>query len=227
MKEKMDAIESFARTAHEGQTRRFSGEPYIVHPLAVKRLLEAAGVVDEVVLSAALLHDVVEDTKYTLEDVRNLAGDKVAGIVDELTLSGDKQEWLSSFADKSPEAIMIKLCDRICNIIDFLDAAKDFKVEVTKPLEYYRDSQPVATAFLKNESAIKKKFGGSYQLICEFYVDMMRLVEEYRDTLLKIERLLETGIREFKDKIDNQDEYKYEMNEIPNWINGDTDVHNK
>ena len=74
----------FANNAHAGVKRK-SGEPYIIHPLAVAKI-----VIEEIGLSAtsiisALLHDVVEDTDYTLEDISNLFGEKVASIVDGLT----------------------------------------------------------------------------------------------------------------------------------------------
>ena len=71
----------FANNAHAGVKRK-SGEPYIIHPLAVAKI-----VIEEIGLSAtsiisALLHDVVEDTDYNLEDISNLFGEKVASIVD-------------------------------------------------------------------------------------------------------------------------------------------------
>ena len=73
-----------AKEAHEGVRRR-SGEPYILHPLAVARI-----VVDEIGLGvksvvAALLHDVVEDTEYTVEDMERIFGPKIAKMVDGLT----------------------------------------------------------------------------------------------------------------------------------------------
>ena len=74
----------FANEAHKGVRRR-SGEPYILHPIAVAKI-----VVDEIGLGcksicAALLHDVVEDTEFTVEDIRRLFGDKIASLVDGLT----------------------------------------------------------------------------------------------------------------------------------------------
>ena len=74
----------FANEAHKGVRRR-SGEPYILHPIAVAKI-----VVDEIGLGcksicAALLHDVVEDTEFTVEDIERLFGDKIASLVDGLT----------------------------------------------------------------------------------------------------------------------------------------------
>ncbi len=74
----------FANEAHKNVRRR-SGEPYILHPIAVAKI-----VVSEIGLGcksicAALLHDVVEDTDYTVEDIQRLFGEKIASLVDGLT----------------------------------------------------------------------------------------------------------------------------------------------
>ena len=73
-----------AKEAHQGVRRR-SGEPYLLHPIAVAKI-----VVDEIGLGvksvvAALLHDVVEDTDYTVEDMERIFGHKIASMVDGLT----------------------------------------------------------------------------------------------------------------------------------------------
>ncbi len=73
----------FARRAHEGAFRK-TGEPYITHPLAVARTVRGWGF-DEVTVAAALLHDVVEDTEASLDEVRREFGDDVAGLVGNMT----------------------------------------------------------------------------------------------------------------------------------------------
>jgi guanosine-3',5'-bis(diphosphate) 3'-pyrophosphohydrolase len=73
-----------ASKAHEGQSRRDNGRPYIEHPLAVAELLHGAGFDGEVV-AAALLHDVVENTEMGVDDVARAFGDRVAELVDVLT----------------------------------------------------------------------------------------------------------------------------------------------
>ena len=72
---------NFARQAHKG-VRRHSGEPYIMHPLAVAHIVCKEIGLGSTSICAALLHDVVEDTDYTIEDIRNLFGEKISGIVD-------------------------------------------------------------------------------------------------------------------------------------------------
>lgn len=131
----------FANNAHAGVKRK-SGEPYIIHPLAVAKI-----VVEEIGLSAtsiisALLHDVVEDTDYTLEDISNLFGEKVASIVDGLTkLKGEftpqhdsKQannfrKMLMTLSD-DVRVILIKLADRLHNMrtLDSMATNKQLKI---------------------------------------------------------------------------------------------------
>ncbi|MBV8560178.1 MAG: HD domain-containing protein, partial [Acidimicrobiia bacterium] len=115
-----------ARAAHEGQVRR-SGDPYIQHPLAVAKILADLGL-DDVTLSAALLHDSVEDTGVTLEEVAGEFGDDVAAIVDGVTkldrVSFDSKEaqqaatmrkMLVAMA-KDIRVLLIKLADRLHNM---------------------------------------------------------------------------------------------------------------
>lgn len=131
----------FANNAHAGVKRK-SGEPYIIHPIAVAKI-----VVDEIGLSAtsiisALLHDVVEDTDYTLEDISSLFGEKVAQIVDGLTkLRGEftaqhdsKQahnfrKMLMTLSD-DVRVILIKLADRLHNMrtLDSMSPNKQLKI---------------------------------------------------------------------------------------------------
>jgi len=115
-----------ARAAHDGQVRR-SGDPYIQHPLAVAKILADLGL-DDVTLSAALLHDSVEDTGVNLEEVAGEFGDDVAAIVDGVTkldrVSFDSKEaqqaatmrkMLVAMA-KDIRVLLIKLADRLHNM---------------------------------------------------------------------------------------------------------------
>lgn len=85
---------NFARQAHKG-VRRLSGEPYIMHPIAVAQIACEEMGLGSTSICAALLHDVVEDTDYSVEDIENIFGSKIAMIVDGLTkisggIFGDK-----------------------------------------------------------------------------------------------------------------------------------------
>ncbi len=113
-----------AEAAHEGQLRR-SGDPYITHPLAVTTILAELGM-DTTTLVAALLHDTVEDTSYTLERVVQDFGEDVAHLVDGVTkidkvVFGDaaKAETIRKMVvamARDPRVLVIKLADRLHNM---------------------------------------------------------------------------------------------------------------
>lgn len=118
---------NFARQAHKG-VRRLSGEPYIMHPIAVAQIACTEMGLGSTSISAALLHDVVEDTDYTVEDIENMFGHKIAQIVDGLTkisggIFGDKasaqaenfKKLLLMMSDDI-RVILIKICDRLHNM---------------------------------------------------------------------------------------------------------------
>ena len=118
---------NFAKQAHKG-VRRLSGEPYIMHPLAVAQIVCSEIGLGSTSICAALLHDVVEDTDYTVEDVSNIFGPKIAQIVDGLTkisggIFGDKasaqaesfKKLLLTMSDDI-RVILIKISDRLHNM---------------------------------------------------------------------------------------------------------------
>ena len=118
---------NFARQAHKG-VKRLSGEPYIMHPIAVAQIACEEMGLGSTSISAALLHDVVEDTHYTVEDMENIFGSKIAQIVDRLTKisGGNFGEHASAQAENFKKllltmsddirVILIKICDRLHNM---------------------------------------------------------------------------------------------------------------
>ncbi len=117
----------FAKQAHKG-VRRLSGEPYILHPIAVAQIACEEIGLGSTSICAALLHDVEEDTDYTYEDIRNLFGQKVADIVEGLTkisggICGDRaslqaetfKKLLLTMSDDI-RVILIKISDRLHNM---------------------------------------------------------------------------------------------------------------
>ena len=118
---------NFARQAHKG-VKRLSGEPYIMHPIAVAQIASEEMGLGSTSICAALLHDVVEDTDYTIEDIENLFGPKIAQIVDGLTkiAGGIFGEHASEQAENFKKllltmsddirVILIKICDRLHNM---------------------------------------------------------------------------------------------------------------
>ncbi len=115
-----------ANDAHKG-VRRKSGEPYILHPIAVAKIVVEHIGLGYKSISAALLHDVVEDTSYTVDDIRQLFGDKIAALVDGLTkiegvFEGDTTLQAENFKrilytmTDDLRVILIKLADRLHNM---------------------------------------------------------------------------------------------------------------
>ena len=132
---------NFARQAHKG-VRRHSGEPYIMHPLAVARIVCKEIGLGSTSICAALLHDVVEDTDYTVEDIRNLFGNKIAEIVNGLTkISGgvfgahasaqaENFKKLLLTMSEDIRVILIKIADRLHNMrtLEFMQVNKQYKI---------------------------------------------------------------------------------------------------
>ena len=118
---------NFARHAHSG-VRRLSGEPYIMHPIAVAQIVCSEIGLGSTSICSALLHDVVEDTDYTVDDIENIFGPKIAQIVDGLTKisGGIFGERASAQAENFKKllltmnddirVILIKMADRLHNM---------------------------------------------------------------------------------------------------------------
>ncbi len=144
----LDAIQKafdFANEAHKGVRRR-SGEPYIIHPIAVAKIVVSNIGLGYKSIIAALLHDVVEDTTYTVDDIRSLFGDKVATLVEGLTKIKTVLDNEDKAVQKSMQAenfkrilltlnddvrvVLIKLADRLhnCRTIEFMPEHKRDKI---------------------------------------------------------------------------------------------------
>ena len=131
---------NLANEAHKG-VRRKSGEPYIIHPIAVAKIVTHEIGLGAKSIACALLHDVVEDTDYTVEDIERLFGRKIASIIDGLTkISGvfdansslqaeNFRKMLLTLADDI-RVILIKLADRLHNMrtLDSLAPNKQMKI---------------------------------------------------------------------------------------------------
>ena len=202
----------FAREAHQG-VRRKSGEPYILHPLAVAKIA-----VKEIGLGtksavAALLHDVVEDTDYTVEDIANLFGPKIASLVDGLTKIS---EVMGSNTTKQAESfrkmiltladdvrvILIKIADRLHNMrtLDSMPEHKQVKIAsetlyIYAPLAHRMGLHTIKTELedlsLKYENPVE-------------YQELEKRIHDYRDEHTGLyqqfiapirERLTESGYR--------------------------------
>ena len=152
--QEMDVVQKafdFANEAHKNVRRR-SGGPYIIHPIEVAKIVVSDIGLGYKSIAAALLHDVVEDTDYTVDDIRNLFGDKIASLVDGLTKiknvldNEDRSKKLGDASSKSLQAenfkrilltlnddvrvVLIKLADRLhnCRTIEYMPEYKRDKI---------------------------------------------------------------------------------------------------
>ncbi|MBD3824168.1 MAG: bifunctional (p)ppGpp synthetase/guanosine-3',5'-bis(diphosphate) 3'-pyrophosphohydrolase [Epsilonproteobacteria bacterium] len=165
----MQALE-FSKEAHEGQFRK-SGEPYVVHPILVASLV-ASITNDESMAIAALLHDIVEDTKHSKSDIVNMFGQDVAELVDGLTKidsirdvelipssSNEKlvvsalsfrKMLLASIEDV--RVLVVKLCDRLHNMLtlDALAEHKQKRIAEETVVVYSPIAHRLGISFLKN-----------------------------------------------------------------------------
>lgn len=143
-RKKVEIIErafNFARMAHKGIRRR-SGEPYILHPIAVAKIASQEIGLGSTSICAALLHDVVEDTDYTVEDIRQQFGRKIAELVNGLTkisggIFGDKASVqaenfrkLLLTMSEDIRVVLIKMADRLHNMrtLSSMPPGKQYKI---------------------------------------------------------------------------------------------------
>ncbi|MED2035083.1 HD domain-containing protein [Bacillus thuringiensis] len=191
--------------AHEGQFR-VSGEPYITHPFAVTEILLDCKA-DIITLVAALLHDVVEDTDYTIEYVRNIFGKKVADIVEGLTKIDKKQipnkeEYEAINLKKLLLATHGDIRVAIIKVIDRLHNMRTLQVKAVKK------QVPYANETLKIFAPICKRLGlfhiqheledlGFYYLNHSKYKGMKILLQNYVKLLEELSQNIRLDIKNF------------------------------
>ena len=119
---------AFSAEKHRTQKRKdIDKSPYINHPIALANILAQRWVIDENVLCAAILHDTIEDTETTADELRKHFGEKITSIVlevsDDKSLDKDirKQLQIDHAASLSKEAKLVKLADKIANITDIIN----------------------------------------------------------------------------------------------------------
>lgn len=200
-----------AKEAHKDQ-RRKTGEPYIYHPLAVAKI-----VADEIGLGAtsiacALLHDVVEDTEYTLEDIEKMFGPKIAKIIDGLTkisnvdhqnlsLQSENYRKLLLTLSEDIRVILIKIADRLHNMrtLDSMKASKQKKIASETTYIYAPLAHRMGLYVIKSELedlSLKYTDPDSYYFVVkkleETEKDRQRYIEEFTQIISK--RLQEEGL---------------------------------
>ena len=162
---------AFAAEKHKKQLRKNAeGTPYINHPLAAAELLATeGGVTDAVVLAAAILHDTIEDTQTTQQELETLFGKEVAGIVAEVTDDKSlpkerrKQLQIEHAAHISPRARLVKLADKICNVRDVAhDPPKGWPL--SRRQEYFDWAKQVVDRLRGANPRLEAKFDALYGL---------------------------------------------------------------
>jgi (p)ppGpp synthase/HD superfamily hydrolase len=134
LNEQLDKAISFAVEKHKNQFRKTDPSvPYVYHPVSVGFILLKAGFDDEVV-TAGILHDVVEDAGVTVDELRSIFGEKVASLVEGVSedkrdsWEKRKEDYLNKIISSSPEVKAISAADKLHNIyslINFLKTSKD------------------------------------------------------------------------------------------------------
>ncbi len=151
--------------AHSGM-RRKSGEPYIFHPLEVARIAAQEVGMGPIAVVCALLHDVVEDTEYTISDIRTIFGDSVALIVDGLTkideilesapiesMQAENYKKLVMAMADDVRVILLKLCDRLHNMrtLDSMPRDKQLAISSETAFLYAPLAHRLGLYFVKSE----------------------------------------------------------------------------
>ena len=163
---------AFAAWKHRDQRRLdVDASPYINHPIALAELLWVEGRVrDPVVLAAALLHDTIEDTQTTLDELRGAFGAAVADVVEEVT----DVKWLRKVVRKklqiarasrsSSRAKLVKLADKICNLRDIV-ASPPAGWSIERQREYFNWARTVVDQIRGTSSRLERRFDQVYRQI--------------------------------------------------------------
>ena len=156
---------SFAAAKHRDQRRKDAeASPYINHPIALATILaNEVGITDPVVICAALLHDTIEDTKTTAQELEQHFGPEVASIVLEVTddksLKKDerKQRQIDHAAQASEKARLVKLADKIANLRDIAASPpKDW--DIKRQREYFDWASRVVDRIRGTHAALEALF---------------------------------------------------------------------
>ncbi len=205
----------FALEAHKNDKRE-SGEPYFTHPYEVALILAKEMPIDDTTIAAALLHDVVEDTKFTIKDIKAEFGDTVAEIVDGATqiegltenyelkqIESYKKMLLSMTSDM--RVMLIKFADRLHNLrtLEFLSSARQLRM-AQETLDIYA---PLAHRF--GLSVLKSELEDlSFKYLNRKEYD--RIAAHIKEKKRERERFLKKFIEPIKENLDKEN-FKYEI----------------
>lgn len=144
--QQIKAAFELARQAHTGQKRK-TGEPYIIHPIAVARIVAVEMQLDAACVMAAFLHDVVEDTDYKIEDIERMFGPEVAFLVKtvtkkktdhyEMSKQLDNYKQMLSSLNYDVRALLVKIADRMHNMRTLESMRPDKQMKIAGETDYF------------------------------------------------------------------------------------------
>lgn len=157
---KVELAESFAKERHQGMIRKDGRTTYQDHLSGVVARLKNLGVTDDDILAAAWLHDVIEDTETSFDDIDSRFGSKVAVLV--LSLSKDKnlpkakqeEQYVEQLREASLDAKLIKLCDISANLKDIKNSSlsKTKKTKTVRKISHYLNT--IKSDLIKNKRSL-------------------------------------------------------------------------
>ena len=220
-KRRVEKAIKIATKAHEGQKRK-SGDDYIVHPLAVMKILEDWKI-DEDTVIAGVLHDTVEDTSLTLDEIKNEFGESVAFLVDGVTKLGKVREGMKDIDTYLPQTkdnllrllvatgadirvLIIKLADRLHNLrtLSALTADKQKKI-AKESLEVFA---PLADRLNMGRLRVEMSDIAFSYVNPKRYEELKNLIDERNRSAEKTLAKIEAEVRELLDS----EGIKFEMN---------------
>jgi len=160
---------AFAAHKHRDQRRKDAeASPYINHPIALAEVLAGeGGIIDVEVLAAALLHDTIEDTATTAEELRAEFGERIAAMVEEVTddqklpKAERKRLQIVHAAALSPGAKLVKLADKICNLRDVAERPPA-KWDLQRRQEYFEWARRVIDGLRGTHAKLEAAFDAAY-----------------------------------------------------------------
>jgi guanosine-3',5'-bis(diphosphate) 3'-pyrophosphohydrolase len=160
----------FAAHKHREQRRKNAdASPYINHPIAVANVLRnEGGITDPVILAAALLHDTLEDTETTYEELRGQFGDEIADVVEEvtdtqwLTKEARKRLQVSKASHSSVRARAVKIADKISNVRDML-ASPPAGWSLERRQKYFDWAKEVVDGVRGTQEELEQRFDALYR----------------------------------------------------------------
>lgn len=224
----IDKAINFAAIAHKEQVRKAAAIPYVAHPFAVGMMLQKAGCADEVI-AAGLLHDTLEDTETTYDQLVTEFGRQVAEIVQaaseqdkSLPWEERKQATIAALPFVTKEALQVIVCDKLHNIRSIHEAAE---AEGAKAWEHFNQGKSNQHWYYSNILKQLKPRRGEFKLIRELerevnrlFIGREKLTNETIDLLFdvpyelieeKISLLEKAGLLEFVKEVHAETDFYY------------------